>query len=59
MPYGTLLIVILALPFVGSCLAVLLRANARNAEAWLAGAICSIDLVLVVGGLPPRRRLAG
>ena len=35
----TLLIVLLALPFVGSVAAGLLPANARNAEAWLAGAV--------------------
>jgi len=33
------LILILALPFVGSLLAVMLPANARNAEAWLAGLV--------------------
>ena len=35
----TLLIVLTALPFVGSVAAALLPVNARNAEAWLAGAI--------------------
>ena len=35
----TLLIVLTALPFVGSIVAALLPVNARNAEAWLAGAI--------------------
>jgi multicomponent K+:H+ antiporter subunit A len=34
-----LLIVLVALPFAGSLAAALLPANARNAEAWLAGAI--------------------
>ena len=52
MPYGTLLIAILALPFVGSCLAVLLRANARNAEAWLAGTVALISLALVSAAYP-------
>ena len=33
----TLLIAIIAVPFMGSCLAALLPANARNAEAYLAG----------------------
>jgi len=33
------LILILALPFIGSLLAVMLPANARNAEAWLAGLV--------------------
>ena len=42
-----LLITLLALPFVGSCVAALLRSNARNAEAWLAGAVALIGLVLV------------
>jgi multicomponent K+:H+ antiporter subunit A len=36
---STLLIVLLALPFAGSVAAALLPVNARNAEAWLAGAI--------------------
>jgi len=35
----TLLILVLALPFAGSIVAALLPVNARNAEAWLAGAI--------------------
>jgi multicomponent K+:H+ antiporter subunit A len=35
----TLLIVLTALPFVGSIAAALLPVNARNAEAWLSGAI--------------------
>ena len=52
MPYEMLLIAILALPFVGSCLAALLRANARNAEAWLAGTIALISLALLAGGYP-------
>jgi multicomponent K+:H+ antiporter subunit A len=52
MPYKTLLIVVLALPFVGSCLAALLRANARNAEAWLAGGIALIILALLGAGYP-------
>ena len=33
------LVVLLALPFAGSIAAMLLRANARNAEAWLAGGV--------------------
>src|SRR5215218_7123913 len=52
MPYETPLIVVLALPFVGSCLAALLRANARNAEAWLAGAVALIILTLLGAGYP-------
>ena len=52
MPYETLLIAVLALPFVGSCLAALLRANARNAEAWLAGAVALIGLALVAAAYP-------
>jgi multicomponent K+:H+ antiporter subunit A len=34
-----LLLAIVALPFLGSLLAAMLPANARNAEAWLAGAV--------------------
>ena len=52
MPYETLLIVVLVLPFVGSCLAALLRANARNAEAWLAGAVALIGLALLAASYP-------
>ena len=33
------LVVLLGLPFAGSLVAMLMRANARNAEAWLAGAV--------------------
>ncbi|HET7401216.1 MAG TPA: monovalent cation/H+ antiporter subunit A [Usitatibacter sp.] len=39
MTQDALLLVILALPFAGSLVAAFLPANARNAEAWLAGAI--------------------
>jgi multicomponent K+:H+ antiporter subunit A len=52
MPHDTLLIAVLALPFAGSCLAALLRTNARNAEAWLAGAIALIGLTLVAASYP-------
>src|SRR3954464_9289271 len=44
----TLLVAIIALPFIGSCLAILFPANARNAEAYLAGFITVIALALVV-----------
>jgi multicomponent K+:H+ antiporter subunit A len=43
-----LLIVLIALPFGGSCLAALFPTNARNAEAYLAGGVALIALVLVV-----------
>src|SRR5688572_26561356 len=52
MPYETLLIAVLALPFVGSCVAALLRPNARNAEAWLAGTVALIGLVFVAAAYP-------
>ena len=52
MPYEILLIAVLAVPFVGSCLAALLQANARNAGAWLAGAIALISLTLLAVGYP-------
>lgn len=39
MTHDALLLVILVLPFAGSIAAAFLPANARNAEAWLAGAI--------------------
>jgi multicomponent K+:H+ antiporter subunit A len=52
MPYEMFLIAVLALPFLGSFIAALLPANARNAEAWLAGAIALIGLVLVAANYP-------
>lgn len=42
----TLLIVLTALPFAGSVAAAVLPVNARNAEAWLAGAIALIALAI-------------
>jgi multicomponent K+:H+ antiporter subunit A len=45
---AALLIVLIALPFGGSCLAALFRANARNAEAYLAGGVALIALVIVI-----------
>ncbi len=45
MPESVLLTLVLALPFAGSAAAMLLRANARDAEAWLAGAVCLASLV--------------
>jgi multicomponent K+:H+ antiporter subunit A len=47
MPDATLLITLLALPFVGSVAAALLPVNARNAEAWLAGSIALAALFVV------------
>lgn len=41
-----LLILLIALPFVGSLIAALLPTNARNAEAWLAGAIALSGLLI-------------
>jgi len=49
---ASLLIVIITLPFVGSCLAALFRTNARNAEAYLAGFVTLISLVLVIATYP-------
>ncbi|HEX2363519.1 MAG TPA: monovalent cation/H+ antiporter subunit A, partial [Bradyrhizobium sp.] len=52
MPYESLLAVVLALPFVGSCFAALLRTNARNAEAWLSGTVTLISLAILAAGYP-------
>jgi multicomponent K+:H+ antiporter subunit A len=52
MPHDMLLIAVIALPFAGSLLAALLATNARNAEAWLAGAVAFIALVLVAAAYP-------
>jgi len=43
------LIVLLALPFAGSVAAMLLPPNARNAEAWLAGAVALAALLVSAG----------
>jgi multicomponent K+:H+ antiporter subunit A len=48
----TLLIALIAIPFAGSFLAMLFRANARNAEAYLAGAVALAAFVLVVMAYP-------
>jgi multicomponent K+:H+ antiporter subunit A len=60
-----LLTLIIVLPFLGSIFAALLPANARNAEAWLAGAVTVACVVLigmhygeVTGGAVVRTRLA-
>jgi multicomponent K+:H+ antiporter subunit A len=47
-----LLIVLLAAPFTGAVAAMLFRANARNAEAWLAGAVALTALLIVFGFYP-------
>ena len=52
MSYAFSLVVLLALPFAGSCVAALLRENARNAEAWLAGAVALAGLILVASCYP-------
>ena len=47
MNHSAALLGALALPFVGSVLAACLPTNARNAEAWLAGAVALVEVVLV------------
>jgi multicomponent K+:H+ antiporter subunit A len=47
MSHGFLLIAVVGLPFAGSLLAAFLPTNARNAEAWLAGAIALADLAIL------------
>ena len=47
-----LLILLFAMPFAGSLAAALLRANARNAEAWLAGAIALAGLAVTASYYP-------
>lgn len=46
MPDGVPLLALLMLPFVGSIVAALLPVNARNAEAWLAGAVALAALAI-------------
>ncbi|HRO50210.1 MAG TPA: proton-conducting transporter membrane subunit, partial [Hyphomicrobium sp.] len=52
MPGETSLFLTIALPFVGSLLATLLPANARNAEAWLAGTFALLILLVVTASYP-------
>ncbi|MCC7080853.1 MAG: monovalent cation/H+ antiporter subunit A [Burkholderiales bacterium] len=52
MPDTVLLITLLVLPFAGSAVAALLPVNARNAEAWLAGAIALVALLVVCACFP-------
>ena len=47
MTSDALLLATIALPFLGSVAAAFLPTNARNAEAWLAGAIALVDVGLV------------
>ena len=49
---AAILIVLIALPFGGSCAAAMFPTNARNAEAYLAGSIALAALVLVVAIYP-------
>jgi multicomponent K+:H+ antiporter subunit A len=48
----TSLIAVIALPFLGSSSAALFRANARNAEAYLAGLVALVALVVVIATYP-------
>jgi len=46
------LLAVLVLPFAGSFIAALLRVNARNAEAWLAGAVALTAFCLIGASYP-------
>jgi len=52
MSSAAILILLIALPFCGSCLAALLPPNARNAEAYLAGGVALAALMLVIAIYP-------
>jgi multicomponent K+:H+ antiporter subunit A len=52
MPDDSFLILVLLLPFVGSFIALLLPGNARNAEAWLAGGVAVIGLIIACAFYP-------
>jgi multicomponent K+:H+ antiporter subunit A len=52
MPDELYLVVLVTLPFAGSCVAALLGTNARNAEAYLAAAVALIGLIAVVAIYP-------
>ena len=47
MSHESILILVLTLPFVGSCFAALLQTNARNVAAWLSGAITLVNLAIL------------
>jgi multicomponent K+:H+ antiporter subunit A len=47
MSHDTILLAVIVLPFLGSFVAALLPTNARNAEAWLAGAITLSGLLMI------------
>jgi multicomponent K+:H+ antiporter subunit A len=49
---GALLVAIITLPFMGSCAAMLFRANARNAEAYLAGLVAVLCLGMLISLYP-------
>src|SRR6478735_2869632 len=48
----TLLVAIIAVPFIGGGLAILFPANARNAEAYLAGLVTVVALAVVISTYP-------
>ncbi len=48
----TLLLAVIALPFLGSCLAILLRDSARNVVAGLAGSVALLTLVIIISTYP-------
>jgi len=50
MSHQNLAILLLALPYVGSVVAMLLPPNARHAEVWLAGGIALIALIVAAAG---------
>ena len=49
---AALLVLLIALPFGGSCIAAFFPANARNTEAYLAGSIALVALILVAAIYP-------
>ncbi len=46
------LLVLVTLPFIGSCIAALLPTNARNTAAWLAGTVAMAGLALTAAAYP-------
>jgi multicomponent K+:H+ antiporter subunit A len=49
---GNLLVVLILLPFAGAVLAALLRPNAQNTEAWLAGSVAAGGLLVTLFAYP-------
>ncbi len=50
--HSGLIAVIIVLPFAGAVLAALLSSNAHNAEAWLAGTVAAVAMLITISAFP-------